>query len=78
DIDEDVDTILVDEVEGRKDEMMFDAEKDLAGEEVVVEDVVKDLNEDEVTLAQTLQKMKSATLKAKRVAIWEPNDTHII
>ncbi|GKA22118.1 hypothetical protein Tco_0708080 [Tanacetum coccineum] len=73
DIDEDADVTFVDEVEGMRDEMMFDAEKDLAREEVVVEEVAKDvdLNEDEVTLAQTLQKMKSA----KGVAIREPSDT---
>ncbi|GKA86217.1 hypothetical protein Tco_1196734 [Tanacetum coccineum] len=75
-IDEDADITLVDEVEGRRDEMMFDVEKDLAGEEVIIEEFAKDLNEDEVTLAPTLQKLKSTTPKAKGVVIREPSDTH--
>ncbi|GKB73575.1 putative ribonuclease H-like domain-containing protein [Tanacetum coccineum] len=71
DINEDENISLVDEVEGRKDDMLFDVE-DLAGEEVVVEaEVTKDLNEDEVTLAQTLQKMKSITPREKGVVIRE-------
>ncbi|GKG55574.1 hypothetical protein Tco_0572214, partial [Tanacetum coccineum] len=48
----------VNEVEGRRDEIMFDAEKDLGGKEVIVEEVVVEEvakeanpNEDEVTLA---------------------------
>ncbi|GKG46930.1 hypothetical protein Tco_0504127, partial [Tanacetum coccineum] len=70
---------MVDEVEGRRnerDEIIFDAEKDLGGEEVIVEEVVVEevtkeanLNEDEVTLAQTLQKLKGATPKEKGVTI---------
>ncbi|GKG59597.1 hypothetical protein Tco_0607225, partial [Tanacetum coccineum] len=52
--------------------MMFDADKDLASEEVLVEEVNVEkvvekeiakevnLNEDEITLAQTLQKLKNA------------------
>ncbi|GKE14739.1 hypothetical protein Tco_1422316 [Tanacetum coccineum] len=66
----------VDEGEGRNEEMMFDAALDLAGEEVVVDEVAKDanLNEDEITFAQTLQKLKS-TPKAKGVTIKEPSDT---
>ncbi|GJV95578.1 ribonuclease H-like domain, reverse transcriptase, RNA-dependent DNA polymerase [Tanacetum coccineum] len=55
--DEEPNITLVDEVQGRKDEMrkddlMFDAEKDLAGKEVVAQAKgAKDLNEDEITLA---------------------------
>ncbi|GJY26583.1 hypothetical protein Tco_0401309 [Tanacetum coccineum] len=77
DINNNADITLVDEGEGRRDEMMFDAEKDLAREEVVAE-VAKEanLNEDEVTLAQTLQKLKSATPKANSVTIRDPSDTH--
>ncbi|GKC17439.1 hypothetical protein Tco_1014221 [Tanacetum coccineum] len=62
--------------EGRNEEMMFDAEKDLAGEEVVVEKVVEEenLNEDKITVAQTLQMLKSIP-KAKGVTISEPSDT---
>ncbi|GJV82239.1 hypothetical protein Tco_1518109 [Tanacetum coccineum] len=80
DIDNNADITLVDKVKGRKDEMrkddlMFDGEKDLAGEEVVAQaKVAKDLNEYEITLAQTLQKLKS-TPKAKGVTIREPSDT---
>ncbi|GKC25209.1 hypothetical protein Tco_1027359 [Tanacetum coccineum] len=71
--------------EGRNEEMMFDAKKDLAGEEVMVEKIVAEvvtekvnveevnLNEDEITLAKTLQKLK-ATPKAKSVTIREPKD----
>ncbi|GKE52746.1 hypothetical protein Tco_1487902 [Tanacetum coccineum] len=97
DIDEDAEVTLVDEVYGRRDEgneMMFDAEKDLSGEEVVVEKVAEmvlekevaeevNLNENEITLAQILQKLKS-TPKAKGVApkskgifINEPSETHV-
>ncbi|GJX06897.1 hypothetical protein Tco_0194829 [Tanacetum coccineum] len=39
DIDDDAETILVDETHGRKNKEMFDADKDLAGEEIVVEEV---------------------------------------
>ncbi|GJT51331.1 hypothetical protein Tco_0977488 [Tanacetum coccineum] len=66
DIDDDADITLVDEGEGRNEEI-FDAERDLAGEEVVVEEVMVEkvvvekkiveeeiLNKDEATLAQTL------------------------
>ncbi|GJT07111.1 hypothetical protein Tco_0841573 [Tanacetum coccineum] len=57
-----------------RDEDMFGV-NDLDGDEVVVETKVasKDVNlsVDEVTLAQTLQKMKSTTSKAKRVVIQE-------
>ncbi|GJR34402.1 hypothetical protein Tco_1210086 [Tanacetum coccineum] len=74
DIDEDADITLVDEVEGRKDDLMFGID-DLAGNEVVVESKAasKDvnLNKDEVTLAQTLQKLKNTTPKAKWVVIRE-------
>ncbi|GJR13505.1 hypothetical protein Tco_0796157 [Tanacetum coccineum] len=56
------------------DNIMFDVD-DLAGDEVVVESEAasKDvnLNEDEVTLAQTLQKIKSTTPRAKWVVITE-------
>ncbi|GKF12512.1 hypothetical protein Tco_0050438, partial [Tanacetum coccineum] len=114
DIDEDAEVTLVDEVQGRKDEgneEVFDVELDLAGEEVVVEEVIAaevmvekvtekevaekvvekevaekvaevSLNDDEITLAQTLQKLKS-TPKAKGVApkvkgfsINEPSEFH--
>ncbi|GKF61933.1 hypothetical protein Tco_0181987, partial [Tanacetum coccineum] len=55
-----------------EDEAILD---DLAGDEVVVETeaVSKNvnLNEDGVTLAQTLQKMKSTTPREKKVAIRE-------
>ncbi|GJU81185.1 hypothetical protein Tco_1283550 [Tanacetum coccineum] len=90
DIDKDAEVILVDDVQGRRDEgneEIFDAEKDLAGEEVVVEEVIAEevvvekvakkiveekvaeiaLNDDEITLARTLQKLKN-TPKAKGVA----------
>ncbi|GJU37659.1 hypothetical protein Tco_1186013 [Tanacetum coccineum] len=76
------------------DEMLFDAEKYLSGEEVILEGVVTEkvaekevaeevnLNEDEITLAQTLQKLKSTPKakgvapKSKGVTISEPSDTH--
>ncbi|GJW64018.1 hypothetical protein Tco_0115902 [Tanacetum coccineum] len=75
-IDDDANVTLVAEGEGRNEEMMFDAEKDLAGEEVVVEKVVEEenLNEDKITVAQTLQMLKSIP-KAKGVTISEPSDT---
>ncbi|GJT37830.1 hypothetical protein Tco_0937695 [Tanacetum coccineum] len=108
DIDEDAEVILVDEVQGRKDdgnEMMFNAEIDLAGEEIVVEKVAKkvvekevvvekvaekdaekiaevSLNEDEITLAQTLQKLKNTPKakgvapKARSISISEPSESH--
>ncbi|GKA02975.1 hypothetical protein Tco_0675756 [Tanacetum coccineum] len=78
--DEEPNITLVDKVEGRKDEirkddLMFDKEKDLASEDVVAQaKAAKDLNEDEITLAQTLQKLNS-TPKAKEVTIREPSDT---
>ncbi|GKA33229.1 hypothetical protein Tco_0719596 [Tanacetum coccineum] len=105
DIDKDAEVILVDDVQGRRDEgneEIFDAEKDLAGEEVVVEEVIAEevvvekvakkiveekvaeiaLNDDEITLARTLQKLKN-TPKAKGVAskvrsisIREPSESH--
>ncbi|GJW27652.1 chrysanthemyl diphosphate synthase [Tanacetum coccineum] len=53
---------------------------DLAGNEVVVESEAaskdENLNEDEVTLAQTLQKLKNTTPKAKGVAIREREQGH--
>ncbi|GKD68548.1 hypothetical protein Tco_1322638 [Tanacetum coccineum] len=73
DIDENEDITLVDEVEGKKDNMMVDVDE-LTGKEIVVEaEVAKDvnLNEDEVTLAQTLQKIKSTTPKEKWVVVRE-------
>ncbi|GJU75736.1 putative ribonuclease H-like domain-containing protein [Tanacetum coccineum] len=103
DIDEDAKVILVYEVQGRKNEgneEMFDAELDLAGEEVVVEEVIAkevvvekvaekvvekevaekvaevSLNDDEITLAQTLQKLKSVTPKVKGFSINEPSEFH--
>ncbi|GKG62067.1 hypothetical protein Tco_0631971, partial [Tanacetum coccineum] len=47
-IDEDAKVILVDEVRGMRNEgneMMFDADKDLSGEEVVVDKVTKEVVE---------------------------------
>ncbi|GKD50541.1 hypothetical protein Tco_1279517 [Tanacetum coccineum] len=108
DIDEDEEVILVDEVQGRKDdgnEMMFNAEIDLDGEEIVVEKVAEkavkkevvvekvaekdaekiaevSLNEDEITLAQTLQKLKNTPKakgvapKARSISISEPGESH--
>ncbi|GJW58941.1 hypothetical protein Tco_0105672 [Tanacetum coccineum] len=103
DIDEDAEVILV---QGRRDEgheEMFDAELDLAGEEIVVEEVRNEevmvekvveksakniieeevaLNEDEITLAQTLQKLKNTPKakgvapKAKSISIREPSESH--
>ncbi|GKC77025.1 hypothetical protein Tco_1127799 [Tanacetum coccineum] len=75
DIDKDADISLVDGTQGRYGEdIMFDI-NDLAEEEVIAksEAASKDvnLNEDEVTLAQTLQKMKSTTPRAKGVVIQE-------
>ncbi|GJT98403.1 hypothetical protein Tco_1093921 [Tanacetum coccineum] len=67
------DITFVDGVEGRNDNIMFDVDE-LAGDEVVVEaEVAKDvnLNEDEVSLAQTLQKIKSTTPRTKGVIIRE-------
>ncbi|GJW16702.1 hypothetical protein Tco_0024138 [Tanacetum coccineum] len=73
-IDKDADITLVHGAQGRNDDIMFDID-DLAGDEVVVETEAAsknvNLNEDEVTLAQTLQKMKSTTPREKRVAIRE-------
>ncbi|GKA76920.1 putative ribonuclease H-like domain-containing protein [Tanacetum coccineum] len=63
-----------DEAVGRNEDMMFDVE-DLVGDELVVETEAAsedvNLNEDEVTLAQTLQKMKSTTPRAIGVVIRE-------
>ncbi|GKC91541.1 hypothetical protein Tco_1152190 [Tanacetum coccineum] len=86
DIDKDAEVILVDEVQGRKDdgnEMMFNAEIDLAGEEIVVEKIAEvSLNEDEITLDQTLQKLKNTPKekgvapKARSISISEPSESH--
>ncbi|GJX32648.1 hypothetical protein Tco_0242503 [Tanacetum coccineum] len=102
DIDEDAEVTLV---QGRRDEgheEMFDAELDLVGEEIVVEEVRNEevmvenvaekfvekdvaeiaLNEDEIILAQTFQKLKNTpkakgvTPKAKSISIREPSESH--
>ncbi|GKG12027.1 hypothetical protein Tco_0346264, partial [Tanacetum coccineum] len=113
-IDEDAEATLVDEVEGRKDEgneEMFDVELDLAGEVVVVEEVLAEevmvekvaekevaekvvekefaekvaevsLNDDEIIVAQTLQKLKNTPKakgvppKVKGISINEPSEFH--
>ncbi|GJY85282.1 putative ribonuclease H-like domain-containing protein [Tanacetum coccineum] len=95
----DLEVILVDEVQRRGDErneMMFDVDKDLSGEEVMVEKVAEkvvekevaekvakvSLNDDEITLAQTLQKLKSTPKakgvapKARSISINEPSESH--
>ncbi|GJV48477.1 hypothetical protein Tco_1438689 [Tanacetum coccineum] len=74
-LDKDADITLVDGAQGRNDDnIMFDVD-DLIEDEVVIETEAasKDvnLNEDEVTLAQTLQKMKSTTPRVKGVVIRE-------
>ncbi|GJU68040.1 putative ribonuclease H-like domain-containing protein [Tanacetum coccineum] len=75
DIDKYANITLVDRDQGKNDDnIMFDI-NDLARDEVVGESksTSKDvnLNEDEVTLAQTLQKMKSTTPRAKGVVMRE-------
>nr|GEU79795.1 retrovirus-related Pol polyprotein from transposon TNT 1-94 [Tanacetum cinerariifolium] len=55
------------------DKEMFDADKDLGGEEVFVEQEVADKEKiDEVTLAQALAEIKTSKPKVKRVVIQEP------
>nr|GEX14816.1 hypothetical protein [Tanacetum cinerariifolium] len=58
------------------DAKMFDADKDLCGEEVFVEqEVVADKEKiDEVTLAQALVKLKTSKPKVKGVVIHEPSE----
>ncbi|GJY19892.1 hypothetical protein Tco_0392458 [Tanacetum coccineum] len=76
-IDKDADITLVHRAQGRNDDIMFDID-DLAGDEVVVETEAAsknvNLNEDEVTLAQTLQKMKSTTPREKRLQAEEQEE----
>nr|GEZ02380.1 hypothetical protein [Tanacetum cinerariifolium] len=74
DIDADEDITLVnvqDDIE------MFDAEKDLGGKEVFVEqEVIADKEEiDEVTLAKSLIELKASKPKAKGVVILEPSES---
>nr|GEX21296.1 hypothetical protein [Tanacetum cinerariifolium] len=65
-------------VSTQDDAEMFDAEKDLGGEEVFVkQEVVDKENIDEVTLAQALLKLKTSKPKAKGVVIQEPSETTI-
>nr|GFD30794.1 hypothetical protein [Tanacetum cinerariifolium] len=56
---------------------MFDADKDLGGEEVFVEqEVVVDKEKiDEVTLAQALAELKTSKPKSKGVVIQEPSES---
>nr|GEV83638.1 putative ribonuclease H-like domain-containing protein [Tanacetum cinerariifolium] len=56
---------------------MFDADKDLGGEEVFVEqEVVADKEEiDEVNLAQALAKLKTSKAKAKGIVLQEPSES---
>nr|GEV30327.1 copia protein [Tanacetum cinerariifolium] len=71
DIDADEDITLVNV---QVDAKMFDADKDLGGEEVfVVQEVVADKEKiDGVTLAQALEELKTSKAKTKRVVIQEP------
>ncbi|GJX67258.1 hypothetical protein Tco_0302985 [Tanacetum coccineum] len=69
DIDEDAKVLLVDEVQGRideGDEMMFDDDKDLSGEEVVVEKVAE----------KNTPKAKGVAPKARSISISEPSESH--
>ncbi|GJS35573.1 hypothetical protein Tco_0533955 [Tanacetum coccineum] len=68
DIDEDAKVILVDEVQGRKNEgneEMFDAELDLAGEEVVVEEVIAE----EVVVEKVSEKVVEKEVAEKVVKV---------
>nr|GEY00895.1 putative ribonuclease H-like domain-containing protein [Tanacetum cinerariifolium] len=73
DIDADEDITLVNV---QADAEMFDADKDLGGEEVFVEqEVVADKEKnDEVTLAQALAELKTSNPKPKGVIIQEPKE----
>nr|GFA24281.1 hypothetical protein [Tanacetum cinerariifolium] len=70
DVDEDITLVNVqDDVE------MFDADKDLGGEEVFVKQEVADKEKiDEVTLAQALAELKISKPKVKGVVIQEPKE----
>nr|GEX77427.1 hypothetical protein [Tanacetum cinerariifolium] len=58
------------------DREMFDANKDVVGEEVFVEEVVIDKEEiNEVTLAQALAELKNSKPKAKRIVLQEPSES---
>nr|GEX68284.1 ribonuclease H-like domain-containing protein [Tanacetum cinerariifolium]GEX69932.1 ribonuclease H-like domain-containing protein [Tanacetum cinerariifolium] len=75
DIDVDEDITLV-SVHDDADKEMFDADKDLGGEEVFVEQEVTNKEKiDEVTLAQALAKIKTSKPKVKRVVIQEPSES---
>nr|GEV03512.1 putative ribonuclease H-like domain-containing protein [Tanacetum cinerariifolium] len=66
-----------DNEESLVDDEMFDADKDLGGEEVFVEqEVVADKEKiNEVTLVQALAELKTSKPKAKRVVIQEPRES---
>nr|GEV92749.1 hypothetical protein [Tanacetum cinerariifolium] len=74
DADENI-TLVNDQVDAK----MFDADKDLGGEEVFVEqEVVADKEKiNEVTLAQALAELKTSKPKAKGVVIQEPSKSPI-
>nr|GEX17628.1 putative ribonuclease H-like domain-containing protein [Tanacetum cinerariifolium] len=73
DIDDDKDITLV-SVHDDADKEMFDADKDLGGEEVFVKQEVNDKEKiDEVTLAQALAELKTLKPKVKGVVIQEPS-----
>nr|GEV33855.1 hypothetical protein [Tanacetum cinerariifolium] len=76
DIDADEDITLVNV---KADAEMFDADKDLGGEEVFVEqEIVTDKEKiNEVTLAQALVELKTSKPKAKWVVIQEPNQIRL-
>nr|GEW23532.1 hypothetical protein [Tanacetum cinerariifolium] len=63
-------------VSTQDDAKMFDADKDLGGEEVFVEKDVADKEEiDEVTLAQALSKLKNTKPKVKGLVIQETSES---
>nr|GEX73969.1 hypothetical protein [Tanacetum cinerariifolium] len=74
DVDENITLVSV-----QDDAKMFDADIDLVGEEVFVEQEVVDDKEkiDEVTLAQALAKLKTSKPKVKGVVIHEPSESLI-
>nr|GEZ84936.1 hypothetical protein [Tanacetum cinerariifolium] len=75
DIDADKDITLVNV---QADAEMFDADKDLGGEKVFVEQEVHDKETiTEVTLAQALAELKTLKPKAKGVVIQEPNQIRL-
>ncbi|GJU00314.1 putative ribonuclease H-like domain-containing protein [Tanacetum coccineum] len=91
DIDQDLEVTLVDETQGRNDEdILFDVNDDLQGEEVVVEKKVAEkevsivdpvttagevITPEEVTLAQALVQIKTSKPKAKGIVFKEPSES---